>query len=310
MTGTSIATSSSRRRWLRVAGAVLGGSLATVAAALSYWLDLYWWGSGIGPIALIGVVVGIGLGFAAGPAAVTTTRPWWFAFAQSANAALLGLALLVAGFLASGGGWVGQTDLASSAILIVYIVYLALIALPLALPVTLPIALISVGVLRLTQKWPRVAALGVVAAVLLAVAMTTAAVLVARPALEGAASGPFQVEWTIANYSSSDFELSVWSKYPADGSISGSSQYIGPCFTTTGRTSAVADWFLTLQPLPAEPLNAGTPPALVSATEVPGPSPRVWITIGADGVTSVDPGRGAPPTRDLTVDYCATGSQP
>lgn len=303
---------SSDRLWLRVAGALLGGSLATLAAAVSYWLDLYWWDFGIGPVALIGVGVGVGLGLATGPTAATTPRPVLFVFGQAVKAALLGLAILAAawaaGSLASGYGSVDAEAVAGSVAFIAFAIPNALV---LALPVTLPIAAIATTVLRLKRNRPRRAAAAVAGAVLATAGVTTWSVAVPRPDLgPELALAPVELEWTIANHSPHDLELGVWAESASDDSVGGSTQIIPACFITTERSGEEANWFLTLERPAEDSWDADIPPALVSAEEVPDADARVWITVAADGAISVEPGRGPPPAAELTTDHCTQGSQP
>jgi hypothetical protein len=183
------------------------------------------------------------------------------------------------------------------------------VVLLLALPITVPIAVIAVGVLRLTRDRPRGAA-AAIAGVLLAVAGSMAAsATLPRPGLmAGVGPGPVQLEWTVANHSRHDLELGVWAGSASDAR--GWTAIIPACFTTAGRSGEDADWFVTLE-RPAEgSWGGGTPSALVSAAQVPGADARVWLTLSPDGEIRVEPGRGAPPAKQLTTDHCSESSVP
>jgi hypothetical protein len=281
------------------------------AAALSYWLDLYWWDFGIGSPAPIGVGVGVGLGFAVGPAATTTPRPRWFAFGQAVRAGLLGLAILAAVWAATAlaSGYV-TVDGAAVAGSVAFTVFAIPVALVFALPVTLPIAFIATGVLRATRDRPRRMVAAIVGVLLATAGITAASAALPRPDLQPAVEfAPVELEWTIANHSRQDLELGVWAESP-DTSVGGWTRTVPACFTTTDRSGEQASWFLTLEQPTEDFWGGDVPPALVSAEEVPGADAHVWITVAADGAISVEPGRGAPPDEELAVDHCMMGSRP
>lgn len=290
---------------LRLLGSVVAGSLASTAAAVSYWLNLYWWNMGIGPVALIGIGVGLAMGFISGPAAVTVPRPAAFALVVAVKAALLGFAVLwsmsLAGAAVQSSPGIGGT--------IVDAVWFAAFGVPtalaFALPVTMPIAFLSTAVLRL---WTRSRAPG--RAAIAAVLATTAfsggvAVAVPRPDLAWGLDevAPVHVEWTVANHSPRFLELGIFDR-DGDRSYGGSVAAIEPCFIATGRDPLGSDWFLTLEPRP----ERGDPVELVSEAEASGADVQVWIVVAADGTPRVELGRAAPSAEEQTVDLCGEGA--
>jgi hypothetical protein len=292
---------------IRVAGALVGGSLAALAAAISYWLSLYWWDIGFA-IAQLAVVVGTALGFVAGPTAATARRPTGFALWLAVKAAVIGLAVLAAAALAiSLATETALIDREAIAAFLVGLPIAIVAALVLALPVTIPIAIVAVAVAQLARKRPRLGELTGAAIVVLSVTLTAAATQASPLAAHRTTgSGPefgeaVQLEWTVANRSRDDLILSVSA---ADlVSVGGWSKGLPACFTTTGRSAEAIGWFIGLE---RDGSYAGGEihPAVVSASQVPGANPHVWIDVAPDGALSFIAGRGAPPAEQLIVDLC------
>lgn len=284
----------------RVAGAVVGGSLSTVAAALSFWLNLYWWSSSPGPLALLGIAVGVVLGFIAGPEAIRTERPVAQALGLAFKAALLGFTVYcVASLVASSWSGTGPagTLLVDISIFLAFVLPTALIF---ALPATIPIAFSAVCILRLG----RLRRLGVATTVVAAILSSVLAVAVPGPnlAFDGLGSA-VQLQWTVANHSTRPLELGVF-EHHSDG-FGGSLVGIEPCFTSTGHEGVGRDWFLTLEPDSGQRI----PPDLVAAADAQGSEVAVWVEIAPDGTASVEVGR-VPVPEELTIDHCHEVDRP
>lgn len=259
----------------------------------------------MGPIAQLGVVVGTMVGSAAGPTAVTTPRPFLFGLGLAVKAVFIGLALYLAGAMTiavAGGGAIDAGAIA-------FVVFAVPTALALALPVTGPIALAAMAVARVTRRHRRRGVLALAAIVLATAALTVAASQDpprGRDPGLGAAIGQVQLEWTVVNRSDDDLLLSVWAR-TGDGA-GGSSRGLPACFTATGRSWEEADWFIGLEN--DRTANEGAiPDAVVSASDVPGSEPRVWIDVAPDGELTVIPGRAAPAADQLIVDHCLKASE-
>ena len=272
--------------------------MATVAAGVSFWLDLYWWDLGFGPIAPIGIGVGVVLGFISGPDAVATPRPAIYALAVAVKAALLGLAVLCA-LLPSVAGWSTGGAGGASLEVVLFALFGVLPALALALPVTTPIAFLTTGALRLATRRP--AAGGVaIAVILVSCAVSTGVALVVPrpdPTVAAVDFAPVHVEWTVANRSTRSLQLGVFDR-DGDRSFGGLIAGIEPCYITTERDALGVDWFLTLEPHPGDATE------LVGAEQAPGDDVRVWIDVAPDGEASVELDREAPSAEELTVDLC------
>lgn len=311
--GTSISTTSDTSRGLgrrpligvRLLGALIAVSLAATAAALSYWLRLYWWDLGFAaPVALIGIGVGLVLGFISGPGAVTTRRPAIYALVVACKAALLGFAVLWAlSFAAAASG----SPSAGGPIVdgLAFAVFGVPSALAFALPVTVPIAFLATGVLRLWSRRPTSGRAAIAAVLWVGVLSTGVAIGVPRPDLtvDWADAAPVHVEWTVANRTARFLELGIFDR-EGDRSFGGSVAAIEPCFISTGRHPLDTDWFLTLDPHPED----GDPEELVRAAEAPGAEVRVLIEVAANGTASVEVGRAPPPVEEQTVDLCTEGA--
>lgn len=285
---------------LRVAGAAVGGSLSTVAAALSFWLDLYWWDSSLGPLALLGIAIGVVLGFIAGPESIRTERPVLQAFGLALQASLLGFAAYCVVSLVA-LAWPGLGPAGASLVdTFVFLAFALPTALIFALPVTTPIAFSAVGIMRLG----RLRRLGVATTVAAAVLSSVVAVAVPRPnlAFDGPGSA-VQVQWTVANHSTRTLELGVFEHH--SGGFGGALVGIEPCFTSTGHENVGRDWFLTLE----SDSGQRTPPELVAAADAQGSEVAVWVEIAPDGTASVDVGR-VPEPEELTIDNCQQADRP
>lgn len=293
---------------LRLAGAVVGGALATLAAAVSHWLDVYWWQLGTAPLGLIGIGVGLLVGFVAALDAVMTRRPVVLAVVLAAKAALVGLTVIWAATYSGAFGGGGSAD-DSFAGLLTFVAFGFPGALAYGLPVTTPIALIGVTVLRLWVRRPRAGQLTIAAIVLVGALASVVAIVVPAPRLTFAEEdllAPVRLEWTVANHSSEGLAVHILTR-TGEGSTSGSIAGAPPCFTTTGREGVGEGWFIGLGRSGRE---TTTPPGVVSAADAPGANPRVWITIARDGTVTSEAGRGAPPPEALAVDHCMEeGSQ-
>lgn len=277
---------------LRITGAIVGVSLATVAAAVSEWLTLYWSTFQLAPLPEIGMAVGVVLGFIVGPEVARTEHPGRSALLLAGNAVLLGLAAFAL-VSAVTFGWGDSSGVAGYLFFMVYAVPAAFVY---GLPVAAPVAFIGVAIMRMG----RLRLAGVVTAVLLAAVFGLLAG--ASPALNLAARVPgssVELRWTVANYSARSLELGIFERHGSGGDFGGSIAGIGPCFTTTGTENVGIDWFLTLDPYSTEP----TPPELISAADAPDSSVAVWMTVKANGTALVEVGRTAT-AEQLTVDHC------
>jgi hypothetical protein len=194
---------------------------------------------------------------------------------------------------------------------IAFVIFAVPNALILALPVTVPIALVAVGIARMARRRPCRGLLAVTAVVLATLGLTVAVIQAAplRPGRDaglGFGVGQVQLEWTVVNRSSDDLVLFVGAR--TEHGAGGSSEGIPACFTETGRSWEEADWFIALEH-DADAYDGGIPPADVSASEVPGGEPRIWIDVAPDGTQTVIPGRWAPPPDALVVDHCLEASE-
>lgn len=115
-----------------------------------------------------------------------------------------------------------------------------------------------------------------------------------------------QLEWTVVNRSDDDLLLSVWAW--TDAGAGGSSRGLPACFTVTGRSWEETDWFIGLEN-DRNSTEGAIPDAVVSASDIPGSEPRVWIDVAPDGELTVIPGRAAPPADQLVVDNCLEPSE-
>lgn len=297
----------SDRLLARIVGALTGASLSAVAAAISYWFGLYWWEMGLGPIAQIGVLVGTVIGCAAGPAAVTARRPVLFALGLAVKAVFIGLAIYLAAAMTLALATGGAIDAGAVA----FLIFAVPNALVLALPVTIPIALLAVGIVRVACRRRRRGLLAVAAVAMAALGITVAVIQAAplRPGHDPGLSfrvGQVRLEWTVVNRSSDDLVLFVGSR--TEHGAGASRQGIPACFTETGSSWEEMDWFIALEH-GTDADDGRIPPADVSASEVPGDEPRVWIDVAPDGTQTVILGRGAPPSEALIVDYCLEASE-
>lgn len=293
--------------WLRLAGALAGGSLAALAATISYWFGLYWWEMGIGPIAQLGVGVGTMVGFAAGPTAVTTPRPILFGLGVAVKAVFIGLALYLAGAMTIAVASGGAIDAGA----IAFVLFAVPSALALALPVTIPIALVAMAVARVTRRHRRRGLLALATIVLSTAGLTVAASQGPPPHRDrdpglGVEFAQVRLEWTVVNRSDDDLLLSVWAW--TDAGAGGSSRGLPACFTVTGRSWEETDWFIGFEN-DRNSTEGAIPDAVVSASDIPGSEPRVWIDVAPGGELTVIPGRAAPPADQLVVDHCLEPSE-
>jgi hypothetical protein len=288
---------------LRIRGALMAASLSAMAAAVSYWLRLYWWDLGFGvPVAPAGVVAGTILGFLYGPRASTTRRPVTLAFKAALAAPFVGMALLwLLGVAASSGQ--GSTGLAPSWDIALFVVLALPAALALALPVTLPLALLTVAAMRPGKRFPGFGRAALVVAT--TAASLGFAAIVPRPNLQFDAIelAPVRLEWTVANHGKDPQELGIFA-WDVDGGYGGSVATLPPCFITTDRTGIGSDWFLTLEPYGEE----SAPSEVVSAAYAGASRVQVWVDIWPDGRTTFEFGRGGPTDRELTADLCTQGT--
>jgi hypothetical protein len=283
---------------LRVAGALLGGSLSLAAADLSQWLNLYW-SQWFGPlIPTLGILVGIVLGFAIAPGAVRTPHPEVWVVGMAGLAAMLGVAVLLASWVV-GNPQVGGDSGTSLPTLILAAVLYAIAGLILGLPVTFPIALVATGILRLGTHSRRAGIAAGAAACLLAIASLGLSFTGRLPILPSSPRGePVQLQVIIVNLSNRPLELGAYDR--DGGGVGGAVFDVEPCFTTVESFGVGKDWFLTPDPMS----GSMSPPELISAADVPGQTPLVRLTIQPDGTSQAAVAQGLPSDTELTVDHC------
>jgi hypothetical protein len=296
-------------RQVQIEGALLGAALPAVVAAAGSALGAVW-SIGVLDLSLLAVAVGALIGAQAAPKARSAAHPVALALGAALKASLTGiaavlLAALASTFLAGGSGGTAASGASgfgfeAAAGMVIFVAY----GLLLSLPFTIPIALVGVAAIRLGRSRamvPRLIAAG---------ALTAAAGF----ALAGSAapSGPpllgagVRVTWTIANHSSSPLNLQI-ADPGGDGSLGWSEQWIAACFVTTGVDIESDDWFISItKPAPdgAGGIDEPLPSPIVSAVDLPGREPVVWIDVAADGTLTVMRGRPPPAGEDLTTDLC------
>ncbi len=286
---------------IRVAGAVLGGSLSTFAAGLSQLTEFYWtqW---FGPVVpLLGIVVGVALGFVVAPAALRSRHPWLSAVGYGFLAVLLGILGLVVIGIATAPRAEGLTLTALVGGALFYAAY----GFMFGPPITVPIALVAVGILRLGRRNLRAGIAAVVGVCVLAFASIGLSGLGARLPLPSLPTGePVELTLVVVNHSDRWLQLGAF-EHHEDG-YGGSILGIEPCFTTVETFRLGTAWFLTLDP----DSEARTPPDLISAADAPGPAPVVRLEIPARGRASVSSASSVPDEAELTVDHCLNRQQP
>jgi hypothetical protein len=290
---------------VRLVGALLGGSLAALAGTHVGPLRTYWADLPFGPFVQLGVIVGVGMGFAAAPTAVNTNRPVRFLLAVAVQAVLIGLAMFCA-WLTMQSVLVGRITVIDvpAAISLLILIPVSMVV---AFPVTLPISLVSVAVLRSFGKRPRVAGVALMSIIAAAGGVTVSADHRVRPIHEDRSSGddrgPIRLQWTVANASRQNLVLSVWA--PNDGGASGWTKEVSACFISTGQSSESDRWFIALG---RGATLEHMPTALIGASDVPGAEPRVWIDVRPDGAFVVHQGREVPTGDELVTDLCSGSS--
>jgi hypothetical protein len=299
----------------RLAGALLGAWLSAVAADLQSSFDLWWSALRAVPLGTIGVVAGAVVGFLTARRAVSAARPVPVAFRAAVHAVVLGVALVAANAAlrgaGSGEGHLGLDSLVGLGALLVG-------GLVVALPISLPIALISVAALRRGRFGvPRARRLRVIAVVLAAAAVLALGGRVigrwdAAAGSPNLASGSIfrsdgiRLSWTVTNRGRDALELSVWNP-TSDGGASGWSEIIPACFTTTGASTEGAHWFIALKVAHDADTDIAAPleqDGIVSAEDFPGANPAVWIDFEANGSTSVHPDPETPTSEQLVTPQC------
>jgi hypothetical protein len=280
-------------------GAALGGSLTWAATALVPWLD----GGPFGrvSIGLTAIVVGSMLGFVAGQGAIVTHRPASFVVLQACRAVLVvSTVWALAAFVDGSVSGTRELDVLAGYAFVLCFGFL------LGMPLALPVAVISTGLLRLAARRP---ALGV--ALMLAVVISAGAVATTRPdpgdaihdLLAGAPGAPSDLRWTVVNRSPSDLVLGIFTREP-DG-YGGSTMGVPGCRITTGSDGAGASWFVSLDR--AEPFETEAIPV----AEADGSGARsVWLEVAADGTVTGSVGREPPDVEATLDDLCGPVSAP
>lgn len=272
-------------------GAALGGSLTWVAVTLVPWFE----DGALGrlPIGPTAIVVGSILGLAAGWGAVATDRPARFVLLQATRAVVVVTTAWALGVFLEGraAGTEELRILASYALVLPF-------ALLFGLPLAVPVAAMSTGLLRIAARLP---ALGAI--LMVVVVGTGCAVAVARPPVAqaigqlvtDAGPTPNELRWTVVNRSTSDLVLGVWTREP-DG-YGGSLMGVPACRITTGADEVGESWFVSLdreEPIDTEPVP------VVEVTDASGPG-TVWLEVAANGTTTGVVGR-EPPGIDATLE--------
>lgn len=269
---------------LRVVGALVGGSVPAVVGAAAWWLGVPY----VAAVAAAGVPIGALL---AGGTAVRATLPSWpgLVLVLAAIAPLVAAAVLVAG--SAGGGEPGQ--------LLGGILFVGVFALILGVPVTAPLALVAVVLLRRLGRMPvpqatRAAAALAALALVLGGPTLLAAVGPLAGAVAQAGIGP--VDWA-ARTAAVRLELVVENRTPVDrylevmadvgdGSSSGSAFGVGPCETVTKRLNVEsAVWTVVEGDETSDDPLAGR--QLATADVAPGADPSLLLVFGPGSTVDV-----------------------
>ena len=289
---------------LRVAGALLGGSLTAIVIGTAAWLGIAW--PTVPPIDLSTVAIGVGtvLGFLIGPTAAVTSRPVRFALVIAVRAVVVGLILVIGGMaiLARLSGQPGF-DAWSLLGLLLFAVPVAMV---LGLPVTSLVSMTATTTLRLATRRPVVGSL-VIATISFGALIGVPALGSSRFALPVSidpAGGAVHLTITVENHSTQSLTLGVWTT--SGDSTGGWTTGIEPCFVTSDSSDESAGWFVTLQADTDDPGAWETiPDPLISAAEAPGARADVGVIVAADGTITVSLQRAPPSAQELTVDLCA-----
>lgn len=306
--GIASLSSTNRRTWkgdapLRLAGALLGGSLTALALGIGAWLGASW--PTLPPLDLSSLAIGVGvmLGLLSGPAAAVAVRPVRFALVVAVRAVVVGVTLSI-GIVAVLGRASGQPGFDAMSLL-----GLLLIGIPVAMVLGLPVAAFvsatATAVLRLATRRPVVGSL--------VIATIAVGALLGAPALGSSRfvlpvsvdqGGAVRLTVTVENHSAQSLVLGVWTT--SGDSTGGWTTGIEACFVTSESSDESAGWFVTLQPDTDDPDAWETiPDPLISAVEAPGARADVGVLVAADGTITVSPQRAPPSAQELTVDLCA-----
>lgn len=289
---------------LRVAGALLGGSLTAIVMGTAAWLGIAL--PTVPPIDLSTVAIGVGtvLGFLIGPTAAVTSRPVRFALVIAVRAVVVGLILVIGGMaiLARLSGQPGFDALSLLGLLL----FAVPVAMVLGLPVASLVSMTATAILRLATRRSVVGSL-VIATISFGALIGVPALGSSRFALPVSidpAGGAVHLTITVENHSTQSLTLGVWTT--SGDSTGGWTTGIEPCFVTSDSSDESAGWFVTLQADTDDPDAWETiPDPLISAAEAPGARADVGVIVAADGTTTVSPQRAPTSAQELTVDLCA-----
>jgi hypothetical protein len=258
-----------------------------------------------GPLGAIAVLVGATTGFAFGPRSATGDRPRRTAVI-AASLAALGTALTMSFALAQPSAGNEPAGPLIDLQVLVWMAWGTPVGFVIGLTFALPVAWLSVGILRLGRRRPVICGLLVTAAVTGAIAAT-----IARPAFFDIAHfpptdpfHPVRIEWIVANHGPDELEVGVMTGDETESS--GTLQGIPGCFVTTGTEMVGDAWFIAVAPFTGDGWPADSPP-VVSAADVPGTDVVVWIEVAIDGTATFRPERGRAPAEALVIDLCAAG---
>lgn len=278
----------------RAVAALVGATVSAAAAVIGFWLVLDY----LAFVGLFGIAGGAATGFLFAPSVVAAPRPGPMAVALGLLAVPLGLLLIALPGIAGPEMAVGS---------LLGLVAVSAIAIPVAAPVSVPVAYLATLVgRRLAQLRLAQAAALVVASAIVAGAAGWITLTELERRNELAARGqepagdhwidlltsPVDLRWTVTNQSDRDMLLYL-AEPTADGEI-GAEHYVPACSVRSGVEAIGAEWRLHLiadpyadasafggaDDVPAWPPDYGAP--VVTSDELTIPDPAVGLVVGPD----------------------------